>query len=201
MTIDVALLLRIHGDRHEGWRATVLRLGDRSVPLRQIYGTALERSAVMDTTGYDALWLAEHHFSGFSVCPSVHVMGTMAAAIPTSLDDSSQKRLDKLRDAKPDDFASDYDPMRVSEIPNAKSTTGPPRQYAGHEHEEDGGAMTAAALRMDTIRPLLISNHIALSRVRVRRTQHEHMSSGSPPKADIAWCSRSPGTHRCGRNR
>src|SRR5947209_2537830 len=41
---------------------------------------ALERIAVMDTTGYDAVWVAEHHFSGFSVCPSVHVMGAMAAA-------------------------------------------------------------------------------------------------------------------------
>src|ERR1700744_3506476 len=56
-----------------GWR-------DRSVALQEIYDTALEPIAVMDTTGYDAVWLAEHHFSGFSVCPSVHVMGTMAAA-------------------------------------------------------------------------------------------------------------------------
>jgi hypothetical protein len=31
-----------------GWR-------DRSVPLRQIYDMALERIAVMDTTGYDAV--------------------------------------------------------------------------------------------------------------------------------------------------
>ena len=32
---------------------------DRSVPLRQIYDMALERIVVMDTTGYDAVWLAE----------------------------------------------------------------------------------------------------------------------------------------------
>ena len=56
-----------------GWR-------DRSVPLNSVYETALERFSIMDTTGYDAVWLAEHHFSGFSVCPSVHMMGTMAAA-------------------------------------------------------------------------------------------------------------------------
>ena len=42
------------------------------------------------------------------------VPSDMTSAIPTSLDDSSQKKLDKLRDAKPDDFASDYDPMQVS---------------------------------------------------------------------------------------
>ena len=56
-----------------GWR-------DRSVPLNSVYETALERFSIMDTTGYDAIWLVEHHFSGFSVCPSVHMMGAMAAA-------------------------------------------------------------------------------------------------------------------------
>jgi putative membrane protein len=38
----------------------------------------------------------------------------MKSAIPTSLDDSSRKKLDKLRDAKASVFASDYDPMQVS---------------------------------------------------------------------------------------
>jgi putative membrane protein len=42
------------------------------------------------------------------------VSGDMKAALPTSLDDSSQKKLDKLRDTKPEDFASEYDPMQVS---------------------------------------------------------------------------------------
>ena len=43
------------------------------------------------------------------------------SAIPTSLDDSSQKKLGKLRDAKADDFASDYDPMQVSAHKDAVS--------------------------------------------------------------------------------
>lgn len=38
----------------------------------------------------------------------------MKSAIPTSLDQSSQKKLDKLQDAKTSDFASEYDPMQVS---------------------------------------------------------------------------------------
>src|SRR6201994_4510051 len=38
------------------------------------------------------------------------VSGDMKAALPTALDDSSQRKLDKLKDAKPDDFASEYDP-------------------------------------------------------------------------------------------
>jgi putative membrane protein len=49
------------------------------------------------------------------------VSGGMKSAIPTSLDDASQKKLDKLRDAKPDDFASDYDPMQVSAHKDATS--------------------------------------------------------------------------------
>ena len=42
------------------------------------------------------------------------VSGDMKSAIPGALDDSSQKQLDKLRDTKPEDFASQYDPMQVS---------------------------------------------------------------------------------------
>jgi putative membrane protein len=45
----------------------------------------------------------------------------ITSAVPTSLDDSSQKKLDKLRDAKPADFASDYDPMQVSAHKDAVS--------------------------------------------------------------------------------
>jgi putative membrane protein len=49
------------------------------------------------------------------------VPAEMTSAIPTALDDSSQKKLDKLRDAKPADFASDYDPMQVSAHKDAVS--------------------------------------------------------------------------------
>jgi putative membrane protein len=49
------------------------------------------------------------------------VSGNLSAAIPSSLDDSSQKKLDKLRDAKPEDFASEYDPMQVSAHKDAVS--------------------------------------------------------------------------------
>jgi putative membrane protein len=38
----------------------------------------------------------------------------LKSAIPTMLDDSSQKKLSKLRDTKEEDFASEYDPMQVS---------------------------------------------------------------------------------------
>ncbi|MCP3402037.1 MULTISPECIES: DUF4142 domain-containing protein [unclassified Bradyrhizobium] len=49
------------------------------------------------------------------------VPDNLKAAIPASLDDSSQKEIAKLRDAKPDDFASTYDPMQVSAHKDAVS--------------------------------------------------------------------------------
>jgi alkanesulfonate monooxygenase SsuD/methylene tetrahydromethanopterin reductase-like flavin-dependent oxidoreductase (luciferase family) len=80
-----------------GWR-------DRSVPLNSVYDTALERFSIMDQTGYDAVWLAEHHFSSFSVCPSVHMMGTMAAA-----------RTKRLRIGTAVSLAPFYNPLRLAE--------------------------------------------------------------------------------------
>jgi len=80
-----------------GWR-------DRSVPLNSVYETALDRFITMDQTGYDAVWLAEHHFSSFSVCPSVHLMGTMAAA-----------RTKNLRIGTAVSLAPFYNPLRLAE--------------------------------------------------------------------------------------
>ncbi|HEB89551.1 MAG TPA: LLM class flavin-dependent oxidoreductase, partial [Deltaproteobacteria bacterium] len=80
-----------------GWR-------DRNVPLEDVYARALERIEVMDETGYDAVWLAEHHFSGYSVCPSVHVMGTHVAA-----------RTRRLRIGTAVTLAAFYHPLRIAE--------------------------------------------------------------------------------------
>jgi putative membrane protein len=49
------------------------------------------------------------------------VNGNEKAALPTSLDDSAQKKLDKLNAAKAEDFASEYDPMQVSAHKDATS--------------------------------------------------------------------------------
>ena len=54
-----------------GWR-------DRSIPLPSVYEAALERFAIMDSAGYDAVWLAEHHFDG--ICAYVDPV-TFAAAL------------------------------------------------------------------------------------------------------------------------
>ena len=57
----------------------------RRVPLAAVYQRALERVRIMDGAGYDAVWLAEHHFSTYSVCPSVHIMGMHVADITRNL--------------------------------------------------------------------------------------------------------------------
>ena len=49
------------------------------------------------------------------------VSGEMKAAIPAVLDDSSEKKLGKLRDSKPEDFAGQYDSMQVSAHKDAVS--------------------------------------------------------------------------------
>lgn len=80
-----------------GWR-------DRSVPLESVYSRALDRIDVMDQTGYDAVWLAEHHFSGYSVCPSVHLMGMHIAS-----------RTERLRIGTAVTLAAFYHPLRIAE--------------------------------------------------------------------------------------
>jgi putative membrane protein len=43
------------------------------------------------------------------------------ASIPTAFDSSSQSKIDKLKDAKPDSFSSDFDSMQVSAHKDAVS--------------------------------------------------------------------------------
>lgn len=77
---------------------------ERRVPVRTVYDRALQRIEVMDRTGYDAVWLAEHHFSGFSVCPSVHLMGMHVA-----------DRTTNLRIGMGVSLAGTYHPLRLAE--------------------------------------------------------------------------------------
>jgi alkanesulfonate monooxygenase SsuD/methylene tetrahydromethanopterin reductase-like flavin-dependent oxidoreductase (luciferase family) len=77
---------------------------ERRIELATVYARALERIEIMDRAGYDAVWLAEHHFSGFSVCPSVHMVGTLAAA-----------RTRRLRIGTGVSLAPFYHPLRLAE--------------------------------------------------------------------------------------
>ncbi|MBJ19200.1 MAG: LLM class flavin-dependent oxidoreductase [bacterium] len=80
-----------------GWR-------ERSIPLEDVYERALARVEIMDRTGYDAVWLAEHHFTGYSVCPSVHVMAAHIAG-----------RTENLRIGTAVTLAALYHPLRIAE--------------------------------------------------------------------------------------
>jgi alkanesulfonate monooxygenase SsuD/methylene tetrahydromethanopterin reductase-like flavin-dependent oxidoreductase (luciferase family) len=77
---------------------------ERRVALGTVYDRAIQRIEVMDRSGYDAVWLAEHHFSSFSVCPSVHMIGTLAAA-----------RTRRLRIGTAVSLAAFYHPLRLAE--------------------------------------------------------------------------------------
>ena len=58
----------------------------------------------MDRTGYDAVWLAEHHFTTYSVCPSVHLMALEVA-----------HRTERLRIGTAVSLAALYHPLRLAE--------------------------------------------------------------------------------------
>src|ERR1700704_3397609 len=61
------------------------------------------------------------HTKTSSELKSMVSSGDVKAEIPASLDSSSQSKLDKLRNAKPEDFAGQYDPMQVSAHKDAVS--------------------------------------------------------------------------------
>ena len=77
---------------------------ERRVPLGTVYRRALDRVRIMDSAGYDAVWLAEHHFSTYSVCPSVHIMGMHVADITS-----------QLRIGTGVSLAAFYHPLRLAE--------------------------------------------------------------------------------------
>jgi alkanesulfonate monooxygenase SsuD/methylene tetrahydromethanopterin reductase-like flavin-dependent oxidoreductase (luciferase family) len=77
---------------------------ERRVPLPTVYERALQRIEIMDQTGYDAVWLAEHHFTTYSVCPSVHMMGMHVAS-----------RTQHLRIGTGISLAAFYHPLRLAE--------------------------------------------------------------------------------------
>ncbi|MGO9453793.1 MAG: LLM class flavin-dependent oxidoreductase [Candidatus Binataceae bacterium] len=77
---------------------------DRRVTLPTVYERALQRIEIMDRSGYDAVWLTEHHFNDYSVCPSIPVMGAYAAA-----------RTRRLRIGAGVTLAALYHPIRLAE--------------------------------------------------------------------------------------
>lgn len=77
---------------------------DRRISIPTVYERALQRIEIMDRSGYDAVWITEHHFNDYSVCPSIPVMGAYAAA-----------RTKKLHIATGVTLAAFYHPLRLAE--------------------------------------------------------------------------------------
>jgi putative membrane protein len=75
------------------------------------------------------------------------VPADMKSAISATLDDASQKKLDKLRGAKPEDFASDYDPMQVSAHKDAVSLFERYAKGGDNEKLKDWAGKTLPALQ------------------------------------------------------
>jgi len=76
----------------------------RRIPLPQVYDRAWQRIDIMEHGGYDAVWLAEHHFSTYSVCPSIHLMGAHVAA-----------KTERLRIGMGVSLTAFYHPLRLAE--------------------------------------------------------------------------------------
>lgn len=76
----------------------------RRVSPTTVYERAMQRIALMEEAGYDAVWLAEHHFTGYSICPSVHMMGVHVA-----------NHTERLRIGMAVSLAAFYHPLRLAE--------------------------------------------------------------------------------------
>ncbi len=108
----------------------------RRIPLEQVYERAFDRIELMDKTGYDAVWLAEHHFSTYSVCPSVHIMGAHVAA-----------HTKNIRIGTGISLASFYHPLRLAEevalldqLTHGRVNWGAGRGFDATEHKAFGVA-------------------------------------------------------------
>ncbi len=108
----------------------------RRIPLEQVYERAFNRIELMDKTGYDAVWLAEHHFSTYSVCPSVHIMGAHVAA-----------HTKNIRIGTGISLASFYHPLRLAEevalldqLTHGRVNWGAGRGFDAKEHKAFGVA-------------------------------------------------------------
>ena len=74
------------------------------VSVSTVYDRAMDRVAMMEDSEFDCIWLAEHHFTTYSVCPSVTLMGTHIAG-----------RTKRLRIGTAVTLNAYYHPLRLAE--------------------------------------------------------------------------------------
>jgi len=73
-------------------------------PVTTVYDRAMDRVDRMEDSDFDCIWLAEHHFTDYSVCPSVTLMGTHIAG-----------RTKRLRIGTAVTLNAYYHPLRLAE--------------------------------------------------------------------------------------
>lgn len=109
---------------------------DRKIPIARVYERALERIDMMEQCGFDAVWLAEHHFTGYSVCPNVQLMGVQVA-----------NRTQRLRIGTAVTLPSLAHPLRIAEevalldvLSGGRVNWGAGRGFDAREHQVFGVA-------------------------------------------------------------
>jgi alkanesulfonate monooxygenase SsuD/methylene tetrahydromethanopterin reductase-like flavin-dependent oxidoreductase (luciferase family) len=125
---------------------------DRRQPIASVYARALDRIAIMDDSGYDAVWLTEHHFNDYSVCPSIPVMGAYAAA-----------RTKRLRIGTGVTLAGFYNPLRLAEeialldiLSGGRVNWGAGRGFDAKEFEAFGVTMEESADRFHEVVDIVV---------------------------------------------
>ncbi len=52
---------------------------------RAVYDSALEQMLAAESLGYHSVWIAEHHFSDYGLCPAPPVLASFVAARTATL--------------------------------------------------------------------------------------------------------------------
>ena len=50
-----------------------------------VYASALEQMLAAESLGYQSVWIAEHHFNDYGLCPAPQVLASFVAARTTGL--------------------------------------------------------------------------------------------------------------------
>jgi alkanesulfonate monooxygenase SsuD/methylene tetrahydromethanopterin reductase-like flavin-dependent oxidoreductase (luciferase family) len=96
---------------------------------QQVYANELEQLVLAESQGYDAAWLAEHHFSRYGIGPSIHLTAAHLAA-----------RTERMRIGTAVTILPFFHPLRLAEeiamldiMSEGRFDWGIGRGYQGHE--------------------------------------------------------------------
>jgi alkanesulfonate monooxygenase SsuD/methylene tetrahydromethanopterin reductase-like flavin-dependent oxidoreductase (luciferase family) len=96
---------------------------------QQVYANEIEQLALAESQGYDAAWLAEHHFSRYGIGPSIHLTAAHLAA-----------RTERMRIGTAVTILPFFHPLRLAEeiamldiMSEGRFDWGIGRGYQGHE--------------------------------------------------------------------